>query len=462
MPTRQSITKEEFNKKYDNHIKWLKNAKDGERLDLTNIDLVDSNIEVRGLNFSRSKCINTYFPSNLNHLDLTGSDLINADFSDSEVSSTLFEGCNLTNATFETADFSEAGIKTFLRCNLTNTNFENVVFRGRFTNCILDNTIFSESDLKSSEFINCMFDSTEFASSLISKCVFNGNTFKNVKYNDILIDSIEENAVTGIENLKNDIARFKKLESLAVSPNVIGSAGVPPNTPIYHDLAKDQQEYIKQLNENCIKQFTESQLILQNNITEILNKNKSELFEELNNKVMTIKNEKLKLDQDKKLEEKEKNSMDNTTEIIAEVEKSKSLFSMKPSTKEFLTNSITNGIKTAIGNKASDLIKSNLKKALIKAKIPAKVLNNPAIDAMITICAPQLLVAIAPHVPKLGKSKTFQIALDLACVSSIAKVSDDGITYALEVMKPMIIPMLKELNSSEMKKGLKELAKQAV
>lgn len=502
-----TISKEEFFNKFENHQKWLKNLNEGNQLDLSNLDLNSSSeFEMEGLIFEKTKCINTIFPTNLNNVVFLNSDLSKSDFQQCDLHLTSFGSCNLTGANFKDADFNfdTDNYKMFYNCNLTGAHFENSRLLGEFLNSNLTNTVFHDCNLKRSIFKNSKLVGTNFTDSELNFCKFydceiiTPNCYNHSEELDNAIGEYNKKDKDKDKDTDKD-RDFKTSSDPVIFQNVIESQS---NTLASgHDFVQELLKIKEELNKNrtSLDQIKET-------IFENINKKLSESpppkgqgvkqcpsCQSYSNVRVTechcsyrfnsSKSNNQRNDPDVryirkpiptpevvsllvqdiavhlKRNERITMSSQDSSNAVSELPKS-SFFSINDSTKDFFKKSLANGVKVAIGNKTSDLIKLNIKKVLIKAKIPAKILNNPAIDALITLCAPQLLSSMISHIPKLEKSTTLKTALELSCVSSIAKVSDDGITYILKVIKPMIIPMLKELNSPEMKRDLKKLEKE--
>lgn len=124
----------------------------------------------------------------------------------------------------------------------------------------------------------------------------------------------------------------------------------------------------------------------------------------------------------------------------------------------FIKNSIAAGVQITVGNKVSALLDGHVMKVLKAAGVPEKMLEHKIVKMLLSICTPQVLRMLVPLLPKIANSELAIKAIELACVSSAQKISDETLDYIIAVVEPIVNPFMKSLNSPALKAELKKVA----
>ena len=101
----KKINQKELNKILELHEKWLNNEKGGVKLDLSNTDLINTNLESVDLSYSDLEGANLSY-TNLRNVDLRCANLTNSNLS----CANLYEA-NLSNANLSCADLTNAKLE---------------------------------------------------------------------------------------------------------------------------------------------------------------------------------------------------------------------------------------------------------------------------------------------------------------------------------------------------------------
>jgi uncharacterized protein YjbI with pentapeptide repeats len=162
--SQKKIERSEFDRRMEEHAKWLKNNKEGQRADFSDIDLSSMDLsgmdfsyaEMRGVNLSNANLKNT----NLSHADLWESYLHKADLTGALIEGTVLYGSNLTLAKFneckgERACFSFA---CMWDCEIKSAKLK----KANFLEAQICNCDFTGSDLEEACFACADFDDATF------------------------------------------------------------------------------------------------------------------------------------------------------------------------------------------------------------------------------------------------------------------------------------------------------------
>jgi BTB/POZ domain-containing protein KCTD9 len=117
--------------------------------------------------------------SDMRGTDFSGSDLTNSSFKHSALNGVRFDGANLTGAKFHTSDLRNA---SFTGCVLENTSFRGTELSGvSFDNQTLLGTIFDDAALKGTTFRNAVLRNVSFKTE-VKKAIFDGATMDKLTY----------------------------------------------------------------------------------------------------------------------------------------------------------------------------------------------------------------------------------------------------------------------------------------
>ncbi len=165
---RKKIDKNEFDRRMEEHAKWLKNNEEGQRADFSDVDL--SKMDLSGMDFSHAE---------MTGVNLMGTNLAGANLSYANLCEAYLHNVDLTGATIEETIFGSANL-TLSKLNECKGE------RARFTYaCMWDCEIMDASLMKASfldaEICNCDFTGSNLEGACFACADFDDATFVNTK-----------------------------------------------------------------------------------------------------------------------------------------------------------------------------------------------------------------------------------------------------------------------------------------
>ena len=203
----KKINQKELNKILELHEKWLNNEKGGVKLDLSNTDLINTNLESVDLSYSDLE------GANLSYTNLRNVDLRCANLTNSNLSCANLKYANLTNSNLSCADLTNANLRnayleyadlknTDVSCaDLTNANLYEANLKGaNLYEANLSNANLSCADLTNAKLENIKYNylTSFFATQCPEEGSFIGFKKANGKIVKLLIteDSLRSSATS--------------------------------------------------------------------------------------------------------------------------------------------------------------------------------------------------------------------------------------------------------------------------
>lgn len=184
------------------------------KLDIRFSDFVSSTISGK-LNRSGAIKNKNFLSCKLQNLTFTMEDLSSCDFLDTSVWNSIFDGCELKGAHFNTCFIVDT---TFNDCLMEWTNHNKTIFR----DCVFINCVFSNILIKNCEFYNCKFYSGTSSNKLFESCKLIDCMFEGI---DLQIQTILDNVGLKSDQCKNLCFRSARMrdEHIVYQINEISS-----------------------------------------------------------------------------------------------------------------------------------------------------------------------------------------------------------------------------------------------
>ncbi len=209
--TQKKIERREFDRRMEEHAKWLKDNEEGHRADFTDVDLRDmdlsgidfSYVEMKGVNLRGANLTR----ANLSHANLWDANLHNADLTGAILEETLFVSADLTlsklneckgeNACFTFACMWDSEVKN---ASLKNANFlEAEICNCDFTGSDLEETCFAGADFDDATFVNTKLCNADFDYAKRTYWTdFSGSDMTGLSTADVDFDPNNLNEVKGL------------------------------------------------------------------------------------------------------------------------------------------------------------------------------------------------------------------------------------------------------------------------
>lgn len=172
--TQKKIERSEFDRRMEEHAKWLKNHEEGKRADFSDVDLSDMDLSGMDLSYAEMKGVNlrgaNLTRANLSHANLWDAYLHNVNLTEAILEETLFIGANLTLSKL-TGCKGEKTCFTFVcmwDCEVKNASLK----KANFLEAQICNCDFSGSDLEETCFACADFDDATFVNTKLCNADF--------------------------------------------------------------------------------------------------------------------------------------------------------------------------------------------------------------------------------------------------------------------------------------------------
>ncbi|WP_092325843.1 pentapeptide repeat-containing protein [Butyrivibrio sp. YAB3001] len=172
--TQKKIEKAEFDKRMEEHTKWLKNNEEGKRADFSDVDL--SEMDLSGMDFSYADMMGVNLRSsnlagaNLSNANLWGAHMHNADLTGAVIDGTTFYNVNLTLSKLNECKGKKAcfSFSCMWDCEIKNA----VLKKANFFAAEICDCDFSGSDLEEARFCCADFDDSTFVDTRLCNANF--------------------------------------------------------------------------------------------------------------------------------------------------------------------------------------------------------------------------------------------------------------------------------------------------
>ena len=166
--SQKRIDRDDFDRRMEEHAKWLKDNKDGKRADFRDVDL--SEMDLSGMDFSYAEMSGV----NLFDANLTGANLSHA-----SLSKAFMHDVNLTRAIIEGTFFYSANLT---RSKLNECKGENAVFAFlRMWDCDIKNAYLKGANFFDAEICSCDFSGSDLERACFACADFDDAIFVNTK-----------------------------------------------------------------------------------------------------------------------------------------------------------------------------------------------------------------------------------------------------------------------------------------
>ena len=185
--TQKRIEKAEFDKRMEEHAKWLKNKEEGKRADFSDVDL--SEMDLSGMDFS--------------YADMTGVNLMNSNLTGATLSQ-----ANLWGAHMHHVDLTGAVMDgtTFYHVNLTLSKLneckgEKACFSfSCMWDCEIKNAVLKKANFFATEICNCDFSGSDLEEASFCCADFDDSTFVDTRLCNANFDFAQRTYWTNFEN----------------------------------------------------------------------------------------------------------------------------------------------------------------------------------------------------------------------------------------------------------------------
>ncbi len=170
----KKIDRSEFDRRMEEHAKWLRDNKEGKRADFSDVDLSEMNLS--GMDFSHAEMTGVNLRNsnlagaNLSHENLWGSYMHNTDLTGAVIDGTTFYDVNLTLSKLNDCKGEKAcfSFSCMWDCQLKNANLQKAnFFASEICNCD-----FTESNLEEARFCCADFDDSIFVNTKLCNANF--------------------------------------------------------------------------------------------------------------------------------------------------------------------------------------------------------------------------------------------------------------------------------------------------
>lgn len=166
--TQKKIERSEFDRRMEEHAKWLKNHEEGKRADFSDVDLSDMNLTDMDLSYAEMKGVNlsgaNLTRANLSHANLWGAYLHNINLTEAILEETLFINANLT-------------LSKLNGCRGEKTRFTFVCM----WDCEVKNASLKKANFLEAQICNCDFTGSDLEESCFACADFDDAIFVNTK-----------------------------------------------------------------------------------------------------------------------------------------------------------------------------------------------------------------------------------------------------------------------------------------
>ena len=166
--TQKNIERSEFDRRMEEHAKWLKNHEEGKRADFSDVNL--SGMDLSGMDFSYAE---------MTGVNLSGSDLTGANLSHANLWGAFLHNINLTRATLDETIFLSARLvhSKIDECKGEKTRFTFACM----WDCDIKNASLKKANFLQAEICDCDFTGSDLEEACFACADFDDATFVNTR-----------------------------------------------------------------------------------------------------------------------------------------------------------------------------------------------------------------------------------------------------------------------------------------
>lgn len=185
--SQKKIDKAEFDRRMEEHAKWLKNKEEGQRADFSDVDL--SEMDLSGMDFSHAE---------MKGVNLRGANLTGANLSYANLWEAYLHNVDLTRATIEGTVFYNANL-TLSKLNECKGDMARFTFVCMW-DCEIKNASLMKANFLEAEICNCNFTGSNLEGACFACADFDDATFVNTRLCNAAFDFAKRTYWTDFAN----------------------------------------------------------------------------------------------------------------------------------------------------------------------------------------------------------------------------------------------------------------------